>query len=70
MSTRRARPTRPAPGTGTFFGIPYDWRRPTWERVRSRWWNPRDRHLLTPKTFGWGYDLNLYELARRLRLVR
>jgi hypothetical protein len=55
---------------GHFLGIPYDWRAPTWERVKSRWWNPADRRLLTPKTFGWGYDINLYELARRLRLVR
>jgi hypothetical protein len=55
---------------GTFLGIPYDWRAPTWERFKSRWWNPADRRLLTPKTFGWGYDLNLYVLARRLRLVR
>jgi hypothetical protein len=55
---------------GRFLGLPYDWRAPTWERVRLRVWNPADRRLLTPKTFGWGYDLNLYELARRLRLVR
>jgi hypothetical protein len=65
------RPTqsKPAPGTGTWLGIPYDWRRPTWARLRSRWWNSEDRHLLTPKAFGWGYDLNLYEVAARLRLI-
>ena len=59
-----------SPRVGRFLGIPYDWRAPTWERVKSRCWNPSDRRLLTPKTFGWGYDLNLYELARRLRLLR
>jgi hypothetical protein len=58
-----------APRTGRFLGLPYDWRAPTWARARERWWNPADRRLLTPKLFGWGYDLNLYELARRLRLV-
>jgi hypothetical protein len=33
-------------------------------------WNPYDRRILTPKSFGWGYDLNLYELFRRLHIVR
>lgn len=56
--------------TGKFLGIPYDWRPPTWQRVKQRWWNPNDRRLVTPKTFGWGFDLNLYELAARLRLKK
>lgn len=47
---------------GTFAGMPYDWRRPTWARFKSRAWNPDDPRLFTPKTFGWGYDLNLYRL--------
>ena len=48
--------------TGRFPGIPYDWRRPTAARVKSRWWNPDEPRLLTPKSFGWGYDLNLYRV--------
>ena len=44
--------------TGKFLGIPYDWRPPTVERARSRWWNPDDPRLFTPKVVGWGYDLN------------
>jgi hypothetical protein len=59
-----------APRTGRFLGLPYDWRAPAWARVRTRRWNPADRRLLTPKVFGWGEDLNRYELARRLRLIR
>jgi len=35
--------------------------------MRERWWNEDDRRLLTPKVFGWGWDLNLAEAARRLR---
>ena len=54
--------------TGTFLRVPYDWRRPTRERMRERWRNPRDRRLFMPKVFGWGWDLNVAELARRLRL--
>jgi hypothetical protein len=51
-------------------GIPYDWRAPTMARLRQRWWNPEDRRILTPKTFGWGYAINFYELGRRLGLIR
>ena len=47
------------PKTGTFLGVPYDWRRPTAARLKQRWWNADDPRLFTPKTFGWGYDLNL-----------
>lgn len=56
--------------TGRFLGLPYDWRPITWARVRVGIWNPDDRHLLVPKTFGWGYSVNLYAVARWLRLVR
>lgn len=55
--------------TGRFLGMPYDWRPPTRERVRRRWWNADDHRLLTPKAFGWGYALNLHEVARRLHLL-
>jgi hypothetical protein len=54
------------PGTGTFLGIPYDWRRKGFRaRLKQRWWNPDDPRLFTPKTFGWGYDLNLARLLGR-----
>ncbi|CAA9261535.1 MAG: hypothetical protein AVDCRST_MAG77-2700 [uncultured Chloroflexi bacterium] len=56
--------------TGTFLGIPYDFRRPTRARLRERLWNPTDRRLFTPKVFGAGLDVNFYELFRRLGLVR
>jgi hypothetical protein len=49
--------------TGKWLGIPYDWRRPTKERFKSRWWNPDDPRLVTPRSYGWGYDFNLYWLA-------
>jgi|1186.fasta_scaffold60458_3 hypothetical protein len=45
---------------GYFAGIPYDWRPPTVERLKQRWWNPDDSRLFTPRVWGWGYDLNLY----------
>ena len=56
--------------TGKFLGLPYDLRRPTVARLKSRWWNREDHRIFTPKTFGWGYDINLAEVGRRLRLRR
>ena len=53
-------------GTGKFLGVPYDWRRPTLARAKSRWWNGDDRRVFTPKTYGWGYDVNVREVLRRL----
>jgi hypothetical protein len=55
-------------GPGKFLGVPYDWRRPTRERFKSRWWNPSDRRIVMPRAFGWGYDFNFAEIARRLGL--
>ena len=53
--------------TGRFLGIPYDWRRPTLMRLRSRWWNRHDRRLFTPRAFGWGYAVNFARLFGRAR---
>ena len=55
--------------TGRFLGMPYDWRRPTWERLKRGVWNSDERRVFVPKVYGWGYGLNLHEVARRLRLV-
>ncbi len=64
-------PGEASPGhTGRYLGIPFDWRKPTWERIKSRLWNPADPRLWMPKAFGWGYDLNLHGLLRRIGLIR
>jgi hypothetical protein len=51
-------------------GLPYDLRRPTATRLRSRAWNPDDPHILTPKIVGWGFGPNVYWLAHPRRLVQ
>lgn len=43
---------------GRLLGIPYDWRRPTWAKLKARVWNPGGP-LLSPKVFGWGWTINL-----------
>ena len=54
---------------GTFLGIPYDFRWPTPAVFAERMWNSEDRRLFTPHVFGWGWSINFYELARRLRML-
>ena len=49
--------------------VPYDFRRPTLERARSRWWNAHDDRLFVPPVFGVGWTINLARLARLARLV-
>ena len=51
--------------TGTFLGIPYDWSRPTKARFKERMWNAEEPRLMTPRAFGWGYDLNFYRLFHK-----
>ncbi len=51
---------------GKFMGMPYDWRRPTVDRFKREVWNQQERRVLVPKSYGWGYGLNLAELKRRL----
>lgn len=67
---RRTAAEARAPGrTGRYLGLPYDWRRPTWARFKARVWNPEDPRMLAPKAFGWGYDLNLHAVLRRLGAI-
>ena len=49
--------------------VPYDFRVPTFERARSRWWNTEDDRLFVPQVFGVGWTVNLARLAKLVRLV-
>jgi Family of unknown function (DUF5808) len=60
--TKQDRSTQ-AKRPGKLAGMPFDWRRPTVERAKSRLWNSHDARFFTPKAFGWGYDINFYWLA-------
>ena len=44
--------------TGTFLGMPYDWRRPTLRRLRNELFNLDEPRLFVPKGYGWGYGIN------------
>lgn len=55
---------------GKFLGIPYDFRKPTWEVIKQRSWNPKDQRIFTPHVFGWGWSINLYQLFLKLGLIK
>jgi uncharacterized protein DUF5808 len=63
-----SRPSEERTWEGEVLGlVPYDFRMPTMDRVRQRWWNPDDQRLFVPQVFGVGWTINL---ARAFALVR
>ena len=52
---------------GNVYGIPYDFRRPTFARIRDAMWNPDDPRLFTPRPFGVGWSVNLARLMLMIR---
>lgn len=52
---------------GRVVGVPYDLRRPTWDRVRQSWWAPQDPRLVTPRAFGVGWALNVGRITELVR---
>jgi hypothetical protein len=46
--------------------VPYDFRPPTWDRIRDAYWNPSDPRLFTDRVFGVGWAVNLYRAKEYL----
>jgi hypothetical protein len=44
--------------------VPYDFRLPTWSRIREAYWNPTDPRLLTERVLGVGWSVNFYQVRR------
>jgi hypothetical protein len=40
--------------------VPYDFRPPTWQRIRDAYWNAESDHLFSDRVFGVGWAVNLY----------
>jgi hypothetical protein len=50
---------------GKIFGfVPYDFRPPTFTRVRQTFWNAGDERILVPTFFGVGWSANLRSAPR------
>ena len=62
VATELAKPEAERTWHGRVFGlVPYDFRPPTWERVRSAYWNPESEQLFSDRVFGVGWAVNLYQ---------
>lgn len=49
---------------GEVFGIPYDFRIPTLERLKATFWNKETTLVLVPHAFGVGWSINFYPLVQ------
>lgn len=49
--------------------VPYDFRPPTWERIREAYWNPESDRLFSDRVFGVGWAINLYQAKRLLEMA-
>jgi hypothetical protein len=48
--------------------VPYDFRPPTFSRIRDAYWNPGDERLFLPRPWGVGWAVNLHRA--RLLMTR
>ena len=61
IATELAKPAPERTWEGRVLGVvPYDFRPPTWERIRSAYWNSSSDHLFSDRVFGVGWAVNLY----------
>jgi hypothetical protein len=61
VATELAKPESERTWHGRVGGVvPYDFRPPTWERIRSAYWNPDSNRLFSDRVFGVGWAVNLY----------
>ena len=51
----------------TFLGMPMQWER---NKLFKNLWNSTDDRIFPQKTFGIGWGINFYSIAKRLGLVR
>ena len=61
VATELAKPESERTWEGRVFGlVPYDFRPPTWQRIRDAYWNPGSDRLFSDGVFGVGWAVNLY----------
>jgi hypothetical protein len=61
IATELAKPAPQRTWEGKVLGyVPYDFRPPTWRRIRAAYWNPESDHLFSDRVFGVGWAVNLY----------
>ena len=61
VATELAKPESERTWEGKVFGlVPYDFRPPTWQRIRDAYWNPNSDRLFSDRAFGVGWAVNLH----------
>jgi len=61
VATELTKPETERTWEGRVFGVvPYDFRPPTWQRIRDAYWNPGSDRLFSDRVFGVGWAVNLY----------
>ena len=61
IATELAKPEPERTWEGRVLGlVPYDFRPPTWQRIRDAYWNPHSDHLFSDRVFGVGWAVNLH----------
>ena len=61
VASELVKPAEQRTWEGKVFGlVPYDFRPPTWQRLRDAYWNPHSESLFSDRVFGVGWAVNLY----------
>ena len=70
VATELSKPAPERTWEGRLWGVvPYDFRPPTWQRIRDAYWNPRSDRLFSDRVFGVGWAVNLYRAKTLLEQV-
>lgn len=68
ISEEMSKPEADRTWAGRVWGVvPYDFRPPTWDRVREAYWDPENPSLFTPTLLGVGWTVNLARAAELMR---
>ena len=61
VATELTKPAAERTWQGRVLGyVPYDFRPPTWKRIRDAYWNPESDRLFSDRVFGVGWAVNLH----------
>jgi hypothetical protein len=61
VATELAKPEDERNWHGRVLGVvPYDFRVPSWDKIRDAYWNPSSDSLFSDRVFGVGWAINLY----------
>jgi hypothetical protein len=67
VATELAKPEEERNWHGRVLGVvPYDFRVPSWDKIRDAYWNPSSDSLFSDRVFGVGWAINLYRAKELL----